>query len=327
MKIVFLQDLNPGTVQYFKEKVPGHDLVFPQTENVDEQAAAAAGADIVVGYRLPKKVADAAPDLKAFLTGAAGVDLTVVESLKGRPKVLVGNSHANSLDVAEHALALAMDTAKLIGRGDRDMRRGDWTLRYNDVGGQLLSGKTVLIVGYGAIGRAFAKLVAGFNMRVLGVRAKAARGERDDLGVETVALEEGLPVADLVLVFAPLTHRTKRMIGKGEFQAMKPTSILVNISRGPVVDEDALYQALRTGTIGGAGIDVWYQYPTSSDDVKHTAPGKHPFHELDNLVMSPHRASYTERMHTAQWDDVVENIHRIERGQGVKYAVDLSAGY
>ena len=111
MKIVFLQDLNPATVEYFRQKLPGHDLDFPQTENVEEQAFAAAGADILVGYRLPKKVADAAPKLRAFLTGAAGVDLTVVESLKGRPNVVEGNSHANALDVAEHALSLAMDAA------------------------------------------------------------------------------------------------------------------------------------------------------------------------------------------------------------------------
>ncbi|HEX9708862.1 MAG TPA: NAD(P)-dependent oxidoreductase, partial [Candidatus Thermoplasmatota archaeon] len=214
VKVVFLQELNPRTVEHFRQRCPAHELVFPQTQDVAALAAAAAGADVLVGYRLPQAVADAAPGLKAFLTGAAGVDRTVSESLAGRTSVQVGNSHANALDVAEHALALAMDAAKLVSRGDRDLRRGDWTLRYDDVPGGLLTGKTALIVGYGAIGAALAKLLSGFRMTLLGVRRGAAAGEPDDLGVRTVALMDGLPLADFVFIFAPLTPQTKGLIGQ-----------------------------------------------------------------------------------------------------------------
>jgi phosphoglycerate dehydrogenase-like enzyme len=93
------------------------------------------------------------------------------------------------------------------------------------------------------------------------------------------------------------------------------------------VDEDALFDALKSKTIGAAGIDVWYLYPKGGDSVKATAPGHQPFHELDNLVLSPHRASYTERMHREQWDDAVESILRLARGEGVKFRVDLEEGY
>lgn len=327
MKVVFLQEINPATAEYFREKCPGHELVFPQTADVAEQARAAEGADILVGYRLPGPVADAAPNLKAFITGAAGVDRTVAQSLRGRPEVQVGNSHANALDVAEHALALAMDAAKLISRAERELRRGDWTLRYEDVPGVLLTRKTAAIVGYGAIGRALAGLLQGFRMRVLGVRRTAAPGTKDELGVESATLMEAMAAADFVFVLAPLTPATKGLVGPAEVDAMKPGAVLVNVSRGPVVQEDALFEALKSGKIS-AGLDVWYVYPKSGDgSARSTFPGRRPFHELENVVLSPHRASYTERMHTQQWDDVVENIHRLARGERVKYAVDLEHGY
>lgn len=327
MKVVFLQELNPATVEYFREKCPGHELVFPQTADVGGQARAAAGADVLVGYRLPQAVADAAPGLKAFITGAAGVDRTVAQSLSGRADVQVGNSHANALDVAEHALALALDAAKLISRADRELRRGDWTLRYDDVPGVLLTGKTAAIVGYGAIGRALAGLLQGFRMRLLGVRRTATPGTKDDLGVESATLMEAVAAADFVFVLAPLTPATKGLVGKEHIDAMRRGAVLVNVSRGPVVNEDALFEALSAGRIA-AGLDVWYVYPKSADgSTRSTFPGRRPFHELDNVVLSPHRASYTERMHTQQWDDVVENIHRLARGERVKYAVDLEHGY
>jgi phosphoglycerate dehydrogenase-like enzyme len=330
MKVVFLQDLNPETVRYFREKCPGHELVFPQTEDLEKLVAGAKDADVLVGYRLPKEVADAAPRLKAFVTGAAGVDKTVRESLKSRPEVQVGNSHANAPDVAEHALALALDAAKLISRGDRELRKGDWTLRYDDVPGVLMTGKTAVIVGYGAIGRALGELLRGFRMRVVGVRSsRKARGV-DAQGVQMVGpddLKGALGSADFVFVFAPLTPKTRGMVGAAELAAMKRTAVLVNVSRGPVVDEDALFDALKSKRVGAAGIDVWYVYPKGGGSVKDTAPGHQPFHELDNVVLSPHRASYTERMHREQWDDAVESILRVARGEGVKYRVDLEAGY
>lgn len=330
MKVVFLQNLNEATVRYFREKCQGHELVFPQTEDLGELVKAAKDADVLVGYRLPQEVADAAPRLRAFVTGAAGVDKSVRESLKARGGVQVGNSHANALDVAEHALALALDAAKLVSRGDRELRRGDWTLRYDDVPGVLMTGKTAVIVGYGAIGRALAELLRGFRMRVVGVRSsRKARGV-DALGVQVVGpddLRASLASADFVFVFAPLTPKTKGLLGAAELAAMKRSAVLVNVSRGPVVDEEALFDALKSRAIGAAGIDVWYVYPKGEGAVKATLPAHQPFHELDNLVMSPHRASYTERMHREQWDDAVESIQRLARGEGVKYRVDLDEGY
>jgi phosphoglycerate dehydrogenase-like enzyme len=330
LKVVFLQVLNPDTVRYFKEKLQGHELVFPQAEDVAKLAQAANRADVLVGYRLPKEVLDAAPKLKAFITGAAGVDKSVRENLKARPEVQVGNSHANSLDVAEHAMALAMAAAKLVARGDRELRKGDWTLRYDDVPGTLLTGKTAVLVGYGAIGRALAELLKGFKMRFVGVRSSRKTRGVDALGVQMVGpddLDMALKSADFVFVLAPLTPLTKGMIGAPQFAALKRSAVLVNVSRGPVVDEDALFDALKSQRIAAAGIDVWYVYPKGGADVKKTAPGNQPFKELSNLVMSPHRASYTERMHREQWDDVVESIQRLARGESVKYKVDLAAGY
>jgi phosphoglycerate dehydrogenase-like enzyme len=291
---------------------------------------AARGADVAVGYKIPKGLLDVAPNLRAFLTGAAGVHHSVAGSLRARPDVQSANSHANALDVAEHAVALALASAKLIVRGDREMRRGDWTLRYDDVPGALLSGKTAVIVGYGAIGRTTVKLLGGFDVRTIGVRSPKAKAGRDDLGVETVPagdLDRALPSADFIFVFAPLTEKTRGLIGRAQFAVMKKTAILVHLSRGPVDDENALFEALKDRRIAGAALDVWYLYPQNLQESKNTQPGHRPFHELDNIVMSPHRASYTERMHREQWDDVVANIRRVSAGQPVKNPIDLGAGY
>jgi phosphoglycerate dehydrogenase-like enzyme len=330
MKVVFLQDLNPETLPYFREKLPEHELVFPQTEDEAKQAEAARGADVVVGYKLPKVVADAAPNLKAFLTGAAGVHHSLAETLRGRPGVAAANSHANALDVAEHSLALALDAAKLTARGDRELRKGDWSLRYNDVPGVLVTGTTAVIVGYGAIGRALAGLLQGFHMRLLGVRSSRSGGGPDEFGVIPVGPEDlraSLAAADFIFVFAPLTEKTRGLVGTPEFAVMKKDAILVHVSRGPVVDEKALFDALKERRIRAAALDVWYVYPNSKDEYTNKWPGHVPFQELDNIVMSPHRASYTERMHREQWDDVIENIRRIAAGEPVKNPIDLDAGY
>jgi phosphoglycerate dehydrogenase-like enzyme len=330
VKVVFLQELHPDAVAYLREKLPEFELVFPQTEDEARLVEAARGADVVVGYRIPKGLLEVAPRLRAFLTGAAGVHHSVAESLRGRPQVQVANSHANSLDVAEYGVALALASAKLIVRGDREMRRGDWSLRYDDVPGVLVTGKTAVIVGYGSIGRAIAKLLKGFEMRFIGVRSPRSQPQRDDLGVECVPaadLRRVLASADFVFVAAPLTPATRGLIGKPEFDVMKRSAILVHLSRGPVVDEKSLFDALKSKGIAGAALDVWYAYPQTPADAKNTFPGHLPFHELDNIVMSPHRASYTERMHREQWDDVVENIRRLAGGKPVKNPVNLEAGY
>jgi len=330
MKVVFLQDLNPEAVAYFRERLPEHELVFPQTEDEAKQVEAARGADIIVGYKIPKGILGAAPNLRAFLTGAAGVHHSVAETLRGHPSIQAANSHANALDVAEHAVALALSAAKLIVRGDREMRRGDWSLRYDDVPGALVTGKTAVIVGYGAIGRATVKLLRGFEMQTIGVRSPSSTAGRDDLGVEMVPggdLDRALAAADFIFVFAPLTEETRGLIGRAQFAVMKKTAILVHLSRGPVVDEKALFEALKERRVAGAGLDVWYVYPQTPQEAKNKMPGRLPFHELENLVMSPHRASYTERMHREQRDDVIENVRRVAEGTSVKNPINLEAGY
>jgi phosphoglycerate dehydrogenase-like enzyme len=330
MKVVFLQDLSGESVAYLRQKLPEHELVFPASEEEAVLAKAAQGADIVVGYRLPQAVLDAAPGLKAFLTGAAGVHHSVAENLKGRPGVQAANSHANALDVAEHTLALALDAAKLISRGDRQMRRGDWSMRYDDVPGVLVTGKTAVFVGYGAIGRALAELLRGFRMRMIGVRTARTGEAPDERGVIPAGpedLDASLAAADFVFVLAPLTPKTRGLLGPSQFASMKKDAILVHVSRGPVVDEKALFEALKERRIRGAALDVWYVYPQSEAEYGRTWPGHFPFQELDNVVMSPHRAPYTERMDREQWDDVVDNIRRVSAGVPVTNPIDLEGGY
>ena len=167
-------------------------------------------------------------------------------------------------------------------------------------------------------------------MRLIGVRSSRAGGGPDEFGVVPVGPEDlraSLAAADFIFVFAPLTAKTRGLLAAGEFAVMKKETILVHVSRGPVVDEKALFDALKERRIRAAALDVWYAYPNSKDEYKSKWPSRFPFQELDNIVMSPHRASYTERMHREQWDDVIENIGRIAAGEPVKNPIDLEAGY
>jgi phosphoglycerate dehydrogenase-like enzyme len=194
----------------------------------------------------------------------------------------------------------------------------------------MVTGKRVVIVGYGAIGREVARMLRGFEVEVTGVRARMPEATPDDLGTSVITKEtmaKALRGADFVFVAAPDTPATRGLVGKPELDAMKDTAVLVNVSRGPVVEERALFEALKGGRLGAAGLDVWYVYPHSKEEIPRTFPGHHPFHELDNVVLSPHRASFTPRLYREHWVDVVENIRRVAAGKQVTNPIDLESGY
>jgi len=177
-----------------------------------------------------------------------------------------------------------------------------------------LAGKTLGILGYGRIGQAVARRALAFDMEVLGIRRDAARPDPHRLAFlrGPAALDEVLARADYVAITLALTPDTRGLIGARELARMKATAVLINVARGEVVDEDALYDALHRGTIAGAALDVWYRYPTG--DVP-TEPGHRPFHALPNVLMTPHVSGWTEGMMDARAGVIAENIHRAARGE------------
>jgi phosphoglycerate dehydrogenase-like enzyme len=177
-----------------------------------------------------------------------------------------------------------------------------------------LAGKTLGIVGYGRIGQRLARRARAFEMQILAIRRDVAQSAEDDLdrlgGPEI--LDEVLERSDYLVLTLPLTPATRGLIGQAQLRSMKATAVLVNVSRADIVDEPALYQALAEQRLGAAALDVWYRYPT---DVSPTLPARQPFHELPNVLMTPHISGWTEGMMDARAQLIADNITRVTRGE------------
>lgn len=190
-----------------------------------------------------------------------------------------------SIDVAEHALALILACVRRIATGDQAVRLGHWP-SYAELGAmRRLRGQALGLVGFGHIARELAALAHGLGLDVLAHDPhlpSAAFASHGVLGLELVEL---LAAADIVSLHVPLTQATRHIIGAGELRAMKPGAVLINTSRGGLVDQAALASALTEGNLGGAGIDVWDPEPPAAGDVLFTLP---------NIVVSPHTAAWTE---------------------------------
>jgi len=204
-------------------------------------------------------------------------------------------------------------------RLDAALRRGAWESQWA-VGPPPpapwpeLAGKTLGIVGYGRIGQGVARRARAFDMQVLAIRRDVARSAADALdllgGMEI--FDEVLRRADYLVLTLPLTPATRGLIREAQLGLMKPTAMLVNVSRGEIVDELALYQALAGRRLAGAALDVWYRYPT---DAAPTLPARQPFHELPNVLMTPHVSGWTDGMLEARAQLIAQNIARASRGE------------
>ncbi len=251
--------------------------------------------EILVAGKPTAEELDASPRLHAVVVPWAGVHAGLFEAVAARPGVTVHNIHHNAVPVAEMTVALLLAVAKKIVPFDRALRRGDWSSRYEANPSTLIHGKTVLVLGLGAVGSHAAAMCRGLGMKITGIRRNP--GKSGDAGFEVhgpESLRELLPRSDVLLVCLPRTRETAGMVGGPEIALLPGNAIIVNVGRGNVVDEKALFDALSAKRIAGAGLDVWYRYPESAEAARSTMPSSFPFHELDNVVLSPHRAGHVE---------------------------------
>lgn len=243
---------------------------------------------------------DKAPRLKVISNMGVGYDHIDVAAATERG-IAVGNT-PGVLDetTADQAFALLMATARNTVRGDKFIRAGKWQVfDPNILWGQEVHGATLGIIGMGRIGRAMARRARGFNMQILYHNRNRTPQWEEELDAQYVSLEELLKRSDFVSLHTPLTEETHHLIGAKELDHMKETSILVNTARGPVVDSQALYEALRDGKIAGAGLDVFDPEPPPPDD---------PLLSLDNVVLAPHLGSATVQTRTRMAVMAAENL-------------------
>ena len=286
-----------------------------------------ADTHILIGGRPTREQLLACPQLRAVIVPWAGVPDTTQALLRDLPHIAVHNLHHNAAATAEYAVALLLAAAKFIVPVDRQLRSNDWSPRYAPSRSIGLAGKTALIVGYGQIGQRVGRVCAALGMTVIATRRN--RLEQDDVAevYATSDLSKLLPRANVIIITAPLTPETKDLIGERELAWLPHGAILVNVGRGLIVNEAALFLALKTGQLAAAGLDVWYQYPKDEASRSNTPPSAYPFHELANVVLSPHRGGDEVGIDTQRMAELAELLNRAARGEALFNRVDIGAGY
>jgi phosphoglycerate dehydrogenase-like enzyme len=274
-------------------------------------AGALRDADAFVSMRWRAPVPPA-PRLKLLQLPGAGIDDIDFGLIP--PDAAVCNCFEHEIGIAEFVLCAMLERVIDLRSLDDNLRRGDWTGSYlcGPLHGELY-GRTLGIVGYGRIGREVARRAQAFGMR-LRVISRTARSSDELAGsVEPLsALPSLLEASDFVLVALPLADSTAGLLDAAALRRMKPTAWLINVSRGGIVDEQALFEALQARRIGGAVIDVWYRYPPPGRP--SGPPGSLPFHELSNIVMTPHASAWTDGLLPRRNRAMAENLNRLARG-------------
>lgn len=292
----------------------------PDPSDTDRVLAALSEADVVVGDWPPQADASAAPNLNLMQRIGAGVDKLDRDRIP--PDAYVCNVYQHGTAIAEHVFAMLLALRRKLLKFDADLRTGDWNRPRPPEGSvQDVRGSTLGVVGFGHIGRALVPRARGFGIDVLANRGSGPSDEPPE-GVRFLGgpddLDRILEDADAVVVTVPLTDGTRGLIGEHELDRMDEEAVLINVARGPVVEEGPLFEALEDGRIAGAGIDTWYRYP---DRDERCSPSEYPFDELDNVVMTPHLAGWSDQTVTARYGFIAENIGRVARGETPKNVV------
>jgi D-3-phosphoglycerate dehydrogenase len=247
--------------------------------------AEARDADIViVRAPLPPELFAGAAHLRAAIRHGAGLDMIPVEAATSAG-VLVANVPAvNARSVAEHVMFVTLALLRRFRMVDRDLRAKGWLAGRDHANANTeLAGKTIGIVGLGAVGQAVGHIAAhGFDLNVVAT-TRSMRPAPDKVGF--LSIDALVEQSDIIVLCCPLTEETRGLISRERISRMKPNALLINVSRGPVVDDEALIEALRKGSIGGAALDVFATQPL---------PQNHPYFGFDNVIVTPHMAGITE---------------------------------
>lgn len=287
---------------------------------------------ILVAGRPTMNFLQASPNLTTLIIPWAGLPQGTKTMLVDFPQIQVHNLHHNAGAAAELTVTLLLAAAKFIVPLDRKLRRGDWTPRYEPNPSLLLEHKTALILGYGAIGQRVAKMCQGLGMTVRAVRRhidKAAPYYAVSMH-QIHELSNLLPQTQALIICLPLTAETENLIGAAELHLLPNDAVVVNIGRGKIINQEALYNALHNRTILAAGLDVWYNYPGADESARtNTFPADFPFHELDNVVLSPHRggALFAREAEIKRMNALAELLNAAANGQPIPNPVNLYLGY
>ena len=270
------------------------------------------GIIIRANGKVTRKIMESATKLKVIGRHGVGVENIDLEAATEKGIRVVYTPDANTISVAEHFFGFALMLSKMLMKGDIAIREGRWEVRYEYIGRELY-GKILGILGLGRIGRAIGQIGhKGFNMKILYYdRVRYEEVEREIDAVK-VTLEELLLQSDYVSVNLPMLPETKELLKEREFGLMKPSAFVINLARGPIWDENALYSILKEGKIAGAASDVYDVEPASKD---------HPLLQLNNFIGTPHMAAHTEEA-LKRMSQVANDVVRVLDGEEPTHPVN-----
>jgi len=319
-RIIFLhskRSVPQEIIELAQKKVPaGFSLeLLDQTTKTAEKIKHFAEADYILGYPgdMSEEEIRAAKKCRLLQLISAGYDRILMPVWRELKVPVASNGGANAIAVAEHAMLLMLAVSKWLPHSHMALRQGEWLGHAKVLQMFELRGKTVGIVGFGHIGREVARCLLGFQTTTLYYDvARASPAVEQEFKARSVSLEELLRQSDLVTVHTPLLPQTRGLIGAAQLALMKPTAIFINTSRGPIVDEAALYEALKAKRIMGAGLDVFAQEPVDPQN---------PLLQLENVVITPHNAGATYDTWFRRLDFAFSNIARVARGEAPTYVI------
>jgi phosphoglycerate dehydrogenase-like enzyme len=296
-------------------KPPGFDLMI-HDNGTPEYYRAAEEAEFYMGMtrNIDAKFFQAAKRMRMVQLLSAGYDRADVAAARKAGIPIANNGGANAVAVAEHTLMLILATLKKLIGLHADVSAGEWRAgasRKAPV--HELRGKTLGIVGLGNIGKKVARRAAAFDVDIQYYDIlRPSEDEEDALGVRFVLFTELLRTSDIVTLHVPLDDTTRNLMGAAEFAMMKPTAVLINTCRGPVVNEGALHDALRANQIAMAGLDVMAEEPPNPE---------HPLFALSNIILTPHTAGPTVENWTDRFRNGFDNIERVVGGRKPKWVI------
>ncbi|MDK2821141.1 MAG: D-3-phosphoglycerate dehydrogenase / 2-oxoglutarate reductase [Clostridia bacterium] len=263
------------------------------------------------GTRVTAPVIMAGKKLKIIGCAGVGTDNIDISTASEKGIVVANAPEGNTVAAVEHTIAMMLALARNIPQANSNLKQGIWE-RKKYIGVEL-RGKTLGIIGLGRIGREVARRARGLEMKVMAYDPYVDSEQAERLGVELVPLKVVLKEADFITVHLPLTKDTRHLLGKEQLKLLKPEARVLNVARGGIIDEEALYEALKSGNLAGAAIDVFEEEPLTSS----------PLFELDNVIVTPHLVASTEEAQRAVALEVAKDILRCLNGEPVRNAVNI----
>ncbi len=293
------------------------EFIIPEEGGKEAVKKYLSEVEAIIGGNFTLEDLKKAKKLKLIQIPFAGVDKLDFNLLKQFPQIYVCNVHINKVAVAEHAFALLLALGKKIVNYDQDLRKGIWHGFITHEPIIQLQGKTIGIIGLGSIGWEIALRAKSFGMQVYALKNRIKKEDIEKKKIieflgESKDLPQVIKNSDFIIITLPLTSQTRGLISYKELKLMKG-KYLLNLARGEIIVEEDLYKALQEKILAGAAIDTWYQYPTTEQKI--ILPSKYNFHTLDNLIMSPHTAGYTEQALKENIQAVFNNLVKLYYGE------------